>query len=158
MNQDYSNLHGRLIKFDLSQKQYLEKYSQKRPQNVLVLGPFGCGKTVFVTQFFAIKVSEYEDLKIPYRVIVCIDMKSKNSQLLQNMKTKNFGFLETEINGRRTLNNEEPIEVTFTTLNDLMVKHNVVPDTKKDLKVMKRLTKNDKRMTEMTEMTKMTKE
>ena len=81
MNQDYSNLHGRLIKFDLSQKQYLEKYSQKRPQNVLVLGPFGCGKTVFITQFFAIKVSEYEDLKIPYRVIVCIDMKSKNSQL-----------------------------------------------------------------------------
>ena len=94
MNQDYSNLHGRLIKFDLSQKQYLEKYSQKRPQNVLVLGPFGCGKTVFVTQFFAIKVSEYEDLKIPYRVIVCIDMKSKDSKLLRNMKTKNFGFIE----------------------------------------------------------------
>ena len=87
MNQDISNLQGRLIKFDVDQKKFLERYTKENPRNVLVLGPFGCGKTVFVTQFFAIKVSEYEDLKIPYRVIVCIDMKSKNSQLLQSMKT-----------------------------------------------------------------------
>ena len=37
------------------------------------------------------------------------------------------------------MNNQEPIDVTFTTLNDLMIKHNIVPDTKKDLEVMESL-------------------
>ena len=64
MNQDISNLQGRLIKFDLDQKKFLERYTQERPQNVLVLGPFGCGKTVFVTQFMAIKISELETANI----------------------------------------------------------------------------------------------
>ena len=127
MNQDISNLQGRLIKFDIEQKKFLERYTQERPQNVLVLGPFGCGKTVFVTQFMAIKISELENAKIPFRVIIAIDTNSKDSKLLKTMKTTNFGFISTEINARRIMNNEEPIEVTFTTLNDLMLKHNIVP-------------------------------
>ena len=68
---------------------------------------------------------ELEDLKTPFRVIIAVDMRSKNSKLLENMKTKSFGFIENEINARRTLNEEQAIDVTFTTFNDLMININL---------------------------------
>ena len=45
------------------------------------------------------------------------------------------------------MNEEQRIDVTFTTLNDLMIKHDIVPDTKQDLEVMESLISKRKFLT-----------
>ena len=94
MTKDLSDMHGKLIKFDLPQGKYVREFTEKKPKNVLVLGPFGCGKTVFITQFMAIRISEMETNKKPFRVIIAADMPTEDSKLLRDMEAKNFGFLK----------------------------------------------------------------
>ena len=83
MNKDFSDIHGTLIKYDLPQKEYIRRFIEEKPNNTLVLGPFGCGKTVFVTQFVSIRSSELETNKIPFRVMIVVDSESEETKLLK---------------------------------------------------------------------------
>ena len=84
MNKDISDIHGRLLKFDLKQKAFIETFINNKPQNVLLAGHFGCGKTVLGSQFLAIRISELEmkEDKSPYRVIVAADVPHADTKLL----------------------------------------------------------------------------
>ena len=106
---------------------------------MLIGGPFGSGKTLVLVQCISISISELETSDIPFRVIVVIDMQNEDSKLLKDMQNIYLGFIGKEINIRRKKKGLPPIEVTFCTLKSLMIKHNIVPDTPKDLKVMKSL-------------------
>ena len=139
IHSDYSNLHGRLIKFDGQQRSVLKKYAETKPKNVLIGGPFGSGKTLVLVQCISISISELETSNILFRVIVVIDMQNEDSRLLKDMQNIYLGFIGKEINIRRKKKGLQPIEVTFCTLKSLMIKHNIVPNTPKDLKVMKSL-------------------
>ena len=55
MANELSEIHGKLITFDLVQKKFIQEYAAKMPQSVLLAGHFGCGKTVVGTQFVSIK-------------------------------------------------------------------------------------------------------
>ena len=141
MAHELSEIHGKLITFDLVQKKFIQEYASKMPQSVLLAGHFGCGKTVVGTQFVSINISEFElrEGKRSFRVIIGADVLHADSKLLKDLEEKHFKFVETEINRRRLMNGQEEIHIEYTTLNALMEKHNVVPSTDQDIDVMKSL-------------------
>ena len=141
MANELSEIHGKLITFDLVQKKFIQEYASKMPQNVLLAGHFGCGKTVVGTQFVSIKISEFElrEGKNLFRVIIGADVVHADNKLLKDLREKHFDFVEKEINCRRQMNGQEEINIEYTTLNALMEKHNVVPGTAQDIEVMKTL-------------------
>merc|ERR1711997_249249 len=88
MANELSDIHGKLITFDLVQKKFIQEYASKMPQSVLLAGHFGCGKTVVGTQFVSIKISvmEIAEPKRPYRVIIAADLPHEDSKLLKNLE------------------------------------------------------------------------
>ena len=91
------------------------------------------------SQFLSIRISEMEiaEPKRPYRAIVAADLPHEDSKLLKDLKNKTFKFIEAEINQRRWCNGQEKINICFTTINNLMEKHNIFPGTVEDVEVMK---------------------
>ena len=125
---------------------YLDE-EDKKSKHVLVAGSIGCGETLFLSQIVAIKLGELELKRKPYRVIVVTDSQNENCHLMKKLKSKHFKFIKSEINEKRKRNNEEPVEVTFTTLKQLMIKFNIVANTFQDKDNMQSLILKGKLLT-----------
>ena len=124
---DLQNLNGRVIKHDLPQKRFIKKFVETKPKNVLVTGPLGSGQKLFIRQLLAIKASEMERNKIPFKMLIIYD-----SEYLQSLP-----FMTNEINKRRQRNGEKVIDFEFTTLDSMMRKQDIIPKAdNKDLAVM----------------------
>jgi hypothetical protein len=148
MKKDLSDLHEKLIQFEHPQNDFIQEYANifhgKKPQHVLVAGCVGSGETDFLSQLVSIRISEMEQNKKSYRVIVLTDSASKDCHLLKTLESRHLKFIETEINEKRRKIQEETIDVKFTTLRQLMIKYNILPSTPQDQEIMKSLiTKED---------------
>ena len=96
---DLPNLNGRLTKHDLPQKRFIKKFVETKPKNVLVTGPLGSGQKLFITQLLAIKGSEMEKNKIPFRIQIIYD-----SEYLQSLS-----FMTNEINENMTQRHSQEV-------------------------------------------------
>ena len=139
---DLQDIHGRVIKSDLLQKEMIREFVDKNPQNVLVTGLPGTGQNLFLSQLTSIKASYLERSNIPFRIMIIHDLddmgfSGKTSMFLSYMKRRYFEYITTEMNERRKKNGNEQIDVCFTTLCNMLSKHKVGPQTLKDWLVKK---------------------
>ena len=145
MQKDLSNLHGKLCSgLSIDQTKKLKDFVETKPTNILVLGPYGCGKTVVNVQCLSIRISEFERMKNDYRIIVAVDLR-KGNELLEELKEKHLKFIQTEIDGRRSVEGRPPVDVIFTTFKELLIKYKIKPnsDRNEDRKVMEILVKRN---------------
>ena len=57
-------------KLDKKQSEIIEKVANEKPQNVILWGSSGTGKTILLTQALGMKFSHFKKQNIPMRIIV----------------------------------------------------------------------------------------
>ena len=101
---------SQILKLDQNQARCLDYVAKHNPKNVMVVGYHGTGKTSIATEVVKIKVDAFErqngkDLN----VLVIADIKESSGELLNDLKTRHFCFIDEKIN-------KLSIQLKFTTL------------------------------------------
>ena len=85
-------------KLDYRQAEMIEKVANEKPQNVILWGSSGTGKTILLTQALGIKASHFKCKKIPMKIIVssfgCLGIQPK--KLMEDMESKYLHHLKLE--------------------------------------------------------------
>ena len=99
MSQDRAEItEGKYIFLDERQKEIIKRVSSENPQNVILWGSSGTGKTILLSQALGIKVSNLKRQSIPYKIIVSSfgTDKVQPRQLMKYMESKYLGHLKYE--------------------------------------------------------------
>ena len=85
-------------KLDDGQAKIIEKVANENPQNVILWGSSGTGKTILLTQALGIKASHFKRQNIEMRIIVssfgCLEAQPK--KLMEDMESKYLPQLKLE--------------------------------------------------------------
>ena len=103
MSRDRAEItEGKYIILDDRQKAIVNRVSNEKPQNVILWGSSGTGKTILLTQALGIKVSNLKRQSIPFKIIVSSFgtdnvkprklMKDMESKYLSQLKYENLQF------------------------------------------------------------------
>ena len=85
-------------KLDKKQSEIIEKVANEKPQNVILFGSSGTGKTILLTQALGMKFSHFKKQKIPMRIIVSSfgDFNVQPKKLMEDMENKYLPQLKLE--------------------------------------------------------------
>ena len=85
-------------KLDKKQSEIIEKVANEKPQNVILWGSSGTGKTILLTQALGMKFSHFKKQNIPMRIIVSSfgDDLIKPEKLMEDMENKYLPQLKLE--------------------------------------------------------------
>ena len=86
-------------KLDEKQSEIIEKVVNEKPQNVILFGSSGTGKTILLTQALGMKFSHFKKQKVPMRIIVSSFGAYYNAQpkiLMEDMENKYLQHLKLE--------------------------------------------------------------
>ena len=86
-------------KLDEKQSEIIEKVANEKPQNVILWGSSGTGKTILLTQALGMKFSYFKKENIPMRIIVSSFGAYYNAQpkiLMEDMENKYLPQLKLE--------------------------------------------------------------
>ena len=73
------------------ERNILREYSKNTPQNLVLFGSSGSLRPWFLSQFLSIKIKSIDK---PLRVIVALNVPSRNSKILKDMETKLLNFCD----------------------------------------------------------------
>ena len=97
MSQDRAELtEGKYVVLDDKQKEIVERMANEQPQNLILWGSSGTGKTILLTQALGIKVSHFKRQNIEMKIIVSgwggylVD----TTKLLEDIEEKYLGHLK----------------------------------------------------------------
>ena len=104
MSQDVSEItEGKYVILDDQQMEIVERVTKEKPQNLILWGSSGTGKTILLTQTLSIKVSQFKRQSIQIQIIVSTFgnvkvaptnlMKYINSNYLSHLKSENVKFI-----------------------------------------------------------------
>ena len=99
MSQDRAELtEGKYVILDNKQREIIDQVTEKKPQNVILYGSSGTGKTILLTQALGIKASHFRRQNIAARIIVSSfgNNAVKPKQLMRALKTKYLEHLKLE--------------------------------------------------------------
>ena len=100
------------------ERNILREYNKNLPQNIVLFGSSGSLRPWFLSQFLSIKIKTIEK---PLRVIVALNVPSRNSKILKDMETKLLNFCD-HLNSNST--SAKQIDIQFQTC-ELLKKFNV---------------------------------
>ena len=85
-------------KLDKKQSEIIEKVANEKPQNVILWGSSGTGKTILLTQALGMKFSHFKKQNIPMRIIVSSfgDYSIIPKKLMEDMESKYLPQLKLE--------------------------------------------------------------
>ena len=83
---------------DQKQSEIIEKVANEKPQNVILFGSSGTGKTILLTQALGMKFSHFKKQNIPMRIIVSSFGASvfQPKKLMEDMENKYLPQLKLE--------------------------------------------------------------
>ena len=99
MSQDRAELtEGKYVVLDDKQKEIVEQMSKEQPQNLILWGSSGTGKTILLTQALGIKVSHFKRQNIEMKIIVSSygNHTVQPKKLLEDLENKYLGHLKLE--------------------------------------------------------------
>ena len=99
MSQDRAELtEGKYVILDDKQKEIVERVANEQPQNLILWGSSGTGKTILLTQALAIKVSHFKRQNLEMKIIVSAigDDYIQPKKLLKDIESKYLGHLKLE--------------------------------------------------------------
>ena len=73
------------------ERNILREYNKNLPQNIVLFGSSGSLRPWFLSQFLSIKIKTIDK---PLRVIVALNVPSRNSKILKDMETKLLNFCD----------------------------------------------------------------
>ena len=99
MSQDRAELtEGKYVVLDDKQREIVERMAKEQPQNLILWGSSGTGKTILLTQALGIKVSHFKRQNIEMKIIVsslgCSFIQPK--KLMEDIANKYLGHLKLE--------------------------------------------------------------
>ena len=99
MSQDRAELtEGKYVILDNKQREIIEQVTEKKPQNVILYGSSGTGKTILLTQALGIKASNFKRQKIKMKIIASSygteDVQPK--KLMEDIQSKYLYHLTLE--------------------------------------------------------------
>ena len=100
------------------ERNILREYNKSLPQNIVLFGSSGSLRPWFLSQFLSIKIKTIDK---PLRVIVALNVPSRNSKILKDMETKLLNFCD-HLNSNST--SAKQIDIQFQTC-ELLKKFNV---------------------------------
>ena len=85
-------------KLDKKQSEIIEKVANEKPQNVILWGSSGTGKTILLTQALGMKFSHFKKQNIPMRIIVSSFgyFHAQPKKLMEDMENKYLPQLKLE--------------------------------------------------------------
>ena len=86
-------------KLDKKQSEIIEKVVNEKPQNVILWGSSGTGKTILLTQALGIKFSHFKKQNIPMKIIVSsfgAGHYGQPKKLIEDMESKYLPQLKLE--------------------------------------------------------------
>ena len=85
-------------KLDKKQSEIIEKVANEKPQNVILWGSSGTGKTILLSQALGMKFSHFKKKNIPLKIIVsCFgNMSIQPKKLMEDMERKYLLQLKLE--------------------------------------------------------------
>ena len=98
------------------ERNILREYNKNLPQNTVLFGSSGSLRPWFLSQFLSIKIKTIDK---PLRVIVALNVPSRNSKILKDMETKLLNFCD-----HLKSNSAKQIDIYFTTC-ELLKKFNI---------------------------------
>ena len=99
ITQDKSKItEGKYVFLDDIQRQIIDKVANEKPQNIILWGSHGTGKTLLLAQTLVMKISNYKKQNLPIQIIVSsYSNDSTDAPLMQDLKTKYLAHIENEI-------------------------------------------------------------
>ena len=134
---------SKVLKLDHRQTKVLKNIVHCKPKHVLFVGQPGSGKTTFASELVQRKISALKNNKVhSIKLLVVADVFGEESKLLESLRKKHLAFIEQIRNNRK---NHPTIQPTFATLEELFIKHNILPNSEwpKDLEILSQLTKKE---------------
>jgi hypothetical protein len=98
------------------ERNILKEYNKNLPQNTVLFGSPGSLRPWLLSQFLSIKIKTIDK---PLKVIVALNVPSRNSKILKDMETKLLNFCDN-----LKSNSAKQIEIYFTTC-ELLKKFNI---------------------------------
>ena len=99
MSQDRAELtEGKYVVLDDKQKEIVERMANEQPQNLILWGSSGTGKTILLTQALGIKASYFKRQNIETKIIVSSfgNVHIQPKKLMEDLENKYLGHLKLE--------------------------------------------------------------
>ena len=99
MSQDRAELtEGKYVVLDDKQREIVERMANEQPQNLILWGSSGTGKTILLTQALGIKVSYFKRQNIETKIVISSFGNSvvKPKKLMEDLENKYLGHLKLE--------------------------------------------------------------
>ena len=95
MSQDRAELtQGKYVVLDDKQKEIVEQMAKEQPQNLILWGSSGTGKTILLAQALGIKVSHFKRQNIEMKIIV--STFGNHKRLMEDIRNKYLGHSKLE--------------------------------------------------------------
>ena len=99
MSQDRAELtEGKYVVLDDKQREIVERMANEQPQNLILWGSSGTGKTILLTQALGIKASHFKRQNIETKIIVSSfgNVGIQPKKLMEDLENKYLGHLKLE--------------------------------------------------------------